>query len=394
MKKLFPLFACILVVLVSVFLYESCSNKSNNPISGDDGNQFIVDPNPPKESKWYQAGNTGFSTGIANRPNLVINSSGTPYVSYRNNAIGEKTSVMTLNGETWEHVGATTFSDGNVGYPSLAINNSGTLYIAFSDKAHGSNASVMTYGNGAWSYVGNSGFSPDEISHTAMDIANNGDIYIAFQDTSQGNKATIMKYDGSSWQTVGNPGFSANVVYSICLALDDNDIPYIMFRDTSQGNKATVMKYDGGSWNYVGNPGFSANPVSITYNSLVIDALGTPYVAYQDENKATVMKFNAGSWSYVGDGTGFSAGEIKFPSLALDNNDKLYIAYSDLANGEKATVMKFNGTASVWETVGSIGFSADKATRMSLEINGNNTPYLAFIDHNTQVTVMKYDNLY
>lgn len=345
MKKLFPLFACILVVLVSVFLYESCSNKSNNPISGDDGNQFIVDPNPPKESKWYQAGNTGFSTGIANRPNLVINSSGTPYVSYRNNAIGEKTSVMTLNGETWEHVGATTFSDGNVGYPSLAINNSGTLYIAFSDKAHGSNASVMTYGNGAWSYVGNSGFSPDEISHTAMDIANNGDIYIAFQDTSQ-------------------------------------------------GNKATVMKYDGGSWNYVGNPGFSANPVSITYNSLVIDALGTPYVAYQDENKATVMKFNAGSWSYVGDGTGFSAGEIKFPSLALDNNDKLYIAYSDLANGEKATVMKFNGTASVWETVGSIGFSADKATRMSLEINGNNTPYLAFIDHNTQVTVMKYDNLY
>ena len=71
------------------------------------------------------------------------------------------------------------------------------------------------------------------------------------------------------------------------------------------------MKYNGSSWIMVGSPGFSAGEVFFT--TIAINTSGTPYVAYQDvgnSNKATVMKFNGSSWVNVGS-PGFSAGNAQ-----------------------------------------------------------------------------------
>ena len=100
----------------------------------------------------------------------------------------------------------------------------------------------------------------------------------------------------------------------------------------------------------VGDIGFS--DVETKYTSLYVND-GTPYLAFQDGrngNKATVMTFDGTLWKSVGD-AGFSMGSVKDTSLYVDNGI-LYVAYQDCANGDKSTVMTFNGTS--WESVGNI----------------------------------------
>jgi hypothetical protein len=141
-------------------------------------------------------------------------------------------------------------------------------------------------------------------------------------------------------------------------------------------------------WEVIGVAGFS--PGSIAYAALALDN-GTPYIAYTDianANKASLMKFNGITWVNVGT-PGFSAGLADSPSLVL-NNGTPYVAYIDGANGNKATVMKFDGTA--WVTVGTPGFSAGVIASPSLAVD-NGIPYLAYQDLNNgfKATVMKFD---
>ena len=130
-------------------------------------------------------------------------------------------------------------------------------------------------------------------------------------------------------------------------------------------------------WNYIGSPRFSGRIDNI---SLALDSSNTPYVAFRDVNnayKATVMKYNGttSSWEIVG-AAGFSAGNAYGISLALDSSNTPYVAYSDTANSYKATVMKYNGSS--WEAVGAAGFSAGEADYPSLALDSGGTPYVAF----------------
>src|SRR5437867_343896 len=57
------------------------------------------------------------------------------------------------------------------------------------------------------------------------------------------------------------------------------------------------------SWNLTGIAGFSSGTAN--YTSIARDASGIPYVVYQDVangSKATVMKFDGATWSSIGTG--------------------------------------------------------------------------------------------
>jgi hypothetical protein len=143
-----------------------------------------------------------------------------------------------------------------------------------------------------------------------------------------------------------------------------------------------------GAWEIVGAAGFS--PGSIAYAALALDN-GTPYVAFTDianANKASLMKFDGTDWVNIGV-PGFSSGAANYPSLVLDNGTP-YVAYIDVANGNKATVMKFDGTD--WVTVGTPGFSAGVIVSPSLAVH-NGTPYVAYRDlsNGSKLTVMKFN---
>jgi len=144
------------------------------------------------------------------------------------------------------------------------------------------------------------------------------------------------------------------------------------------------------TWETTGTAGFSA---TASYQSMAIDVSDTPYVAYQDiENsgKTTVMKFNGTAWGLVGT-AGFSAGASDFQSMAVDASGTPFVAFRDFGNSSKTTVMKFDGTA--WVLVGTAGFSAGEATSQSLVIDASGTPYVAYRDvaNSDKTTVMKFD---
>lgn len=154
--------------------------------------------------------------------------------------------------------------------------------------------------------------------------------------------------------------------------------------------KADAIK----NWNYVGGSGLTAGEAQ--FSSVAIGTDRSVYVAYRDasrSNKVTVIKYNGANWEVVGQ-PGISSNAAQYITIKLASDNTPYVAYRDTGAREKATVMKFNGTS--WEVVGKAGFSADMIYNISLALGPTNTPYVAYIDGNSnysnKATVMKFNN--
>lgn len=292
----------------------------------------------------------------------------------------------------WSTVGNAGFSSSNTDYNSIVVDSKGTSYVAFQDNANGNRATVMKYDGSNWVTVGNTGFSAGVASWVTLTISASDTLFIAFSDFGYaGGKARVMKYDGIKWKDVGNPGFSVGRVSNVSIALDGSSAPVVIYRDGNLASKATVKKYMNNSWTTLGSTTIS---LGYAYNtSIAIDSNDTPYVAFRDGNvnKVLVKKFNGTNWVTVGATPSVSSGFAAYTSLAIDANGVLYIAYQDGDNSAKATVKKFDGTN--WVVVGSAGFSKNLVFDVSLDINSNGIPYVAYKDAGSgyKVTVMKYD---
>ena len=352
---------------------------------------------------WQNVGPVGISQWRAGYISLAIDGSNIPFVAYTDDANGDKATLQEFNpaNNAWEAVGSAGFSVGPAYYISLALDGGGIPYVAFHDYSRSRKATVMKYnaGTDSWDLVGTRGFSAGEARYVSLALDTNAIPYVAYQDDPNGDEATVMKYNAGtdSWDVVGAAGFSAGRAEYLSIALDGSDTPYVAYRDFDSANNATVMMYNTGTgnWDVVGAAGFASG--SVNYTSLALDGSDTPYVAYQDGGnlgRATVMKYNSGTntWEPLG-AAGFSAGSISYTSLEFDNGDNPYVAYRDGGNANKATLMKYNSAASAWENVGSAGFSTGIASYVSLGLDGNNMPYVAYRDggNSDKATLMKYD---
>ncbi|OZI08996.1 hypothetical protein BWI93_06230 [Siphonobacter sp. BAB-5385] len=126
----------------------------------------------------------------------------------------------------------------------------------------------------------------------------------------------------------------------------------------------------------VGPPGFSAGDARFT--SLKIAPDGTPFLAYQDVAngyRATVQRFDGTAWQVVGT-PGFSTAEASYTSLAIAPDGTPYIAYRDQSTINRITVQRFNG--STWEPVGQAGFSVQAVEYTSLAFAPDGTPYVIY----------------
>ena len=281
-------------------------------------------------STWETVGVTGFSTGNADLTSIAIDYNGIPFVVYGDGANNNKATVMKFTGNNWETVGSAGFSAGSVingGFISLAINSSGTPYVAYRDDGNGFKATVKKYNGSNWETVGSVGFSAGAVYFTSIAINSSGTPYVAYTDIANGERTTVKKFNGSSWETVGSVGFSVGLSYYTSIALDASGTPYVVYDDYIS-RKATVKKYNGTSWETVGS--MSSSIAEIKYTSIAINASGSPYIVYQDsgnEFKATVMKYNGSSWETVGS-VGFSAGKADYTSIAINPDGTPYVAFS------------------------------------------------------------------
>ena len=105
-------------------------------------------------------------------------------------------------------------------------------------------------------------------------------------------------------------------------------------------------------------------------------------------NAPKVFGFNGNTWNEVA-GSSNASGFVFVKCLAVYNGE-LYLAYSDMNAGYKATVKKYNGTN--WELVGTAGFTSTAIQSMQIEVE-NGIPYIAFSSNQGTIgtSVMKFD---
>ncbi|MBD2846380.1 fibronectin type III domain-containing protein, partial [Paenibacillus sp. IB182496] len=121
----------------------------------------------------------------------------------------------------------------------------------------------------------------------------------------------------------------------------------------------------------------------ISVNASAYTYEGAVYVAYRNEQAQIAVKtFNAasGEWEAVGQNGGhISVYNGYNPRMYVDQGEP-YVIFSDQQSGNRVLVKRYNETTDQWETVGSAGFSDDRAANMSLVASGSDTLYAAYME--------------
>ncbi len=321
---------------------------------------------------WQVVGAAQFSSSTIATTPIVFSSSGTPYVAYKDASNGNKATVMKYDGSSWITVGNADFSPDQAGDVSLAINASGTPYVAFTDAASSSRATVMKYDGSSWVTVGSADFSSSTAAFTKIAFSPSDVPYVAYSDVSSSNAITITKFNGSSWVPVGSPYISARGAVPV-FAFSSTGTPFVAFSDIGTG-QPTIITFDGAGWNLVGVPIAAMNLAASL--SMAISPSDTLYVSAADisDYHPKMFTFNGTSWVQVGSTINVvSSGDT---SLAFSPSGVIYMAFEQ--NGNKATVMKYNG--SDWVAVGDQEFSAAAINPISLAFSPDGTPYVAYSD--------------
>ncbi|MCX6243864.1 MAG: T9SS type A sorting domain-containing protein [Bacteroidetes bacterium] len=374
-------FICILLVMASAAGYPQTDPYKYSPM----------------DCSWQNVGNRGFSAGSIIYTSIAVNPlSEQPYVAYVDRPSGTvftgPATVMRFDGNDWVNVGAAGFTTFDVGFTSLTFTPAGEPCVAFGATCSTPNkATVLKFDGANWAPIGTGGFSQGEASYTSLAFSPAGEPWVAFLDMANSNKVTVMKFDGTNWLTVGTPGFSAGEAWWENIGFSPSGEPYVSYWNNSFGHRATVMKFNGTAWECVGgsfctagraeNPSLAVSPVD-----------GQPYLAYTDTihaYKATVIRFDGTNWVNVGT-AGFSTGYASAIRLAFSPAGQLYIFYWDnyLTN---SVVKKFDGTG--WVDVGASGFTGGFVSFTGLAFSPSGTPYVTFQDYinSDKASVMKYD---
>jgi len=292
---------------------------------------------------WRVIGNRGFSDGQADFLSLIIDSQDTPYVAYQDLPNGGGVNVKKwLNGR-WQVVGSENLANGQVGFTSFARDPQDILYLAYQDIRNGGKATVRKFTGDNWKVVGINPLSKGLANFISLALDKQGIPYVAYTDWDT-QKVTVRKLAGMSWERVGDEELSEGLADFTKLAFDNLGRLYVAYRDFQEHKQITIKTFQDNRWQVVGNRGLSS--CQALPFSLVLDAEGTPYVAYQCTERSWgyhvyVKRFYNHNWDFT-----FTSSEpAKYPSLAFDNPTKtLYVAFNEGAEADssRAIVMKYS----------------------------------------------------
>jgi len=251
-----------------------------------------------------------------------------------------------------------------------------------------SDDSGVVEGNPTWQLVGNARFTADQASRLSLFVYE-GTPYVAFVDKDCNDKISIMTYKDSSWDYVGEQGItSANCEHPSLFVYEGT--PYLAYEDDHTLD-VSVKKWDKqtSTWNYIGTPKFSPNGAS---EPQLYVSSGIPYVVFRDKGSAysghgTMMRWNETGtvWEPVGT-RGFTSDAPVYAKFCRDNNI-FYFGYAN-QNGSKLNVMKYSGS---WESVGNSNFSPGMDSKSNFDIE-NGVACMSFNDSTKsgKITVMRY----
>jgi len=452
-------------------------------------------------SEWENVGEPYFSDGEVNEIKIALDSNDTPYIMFKDVENSQKITVMKYDGVKWVVVGEKAFSEGTVHDPYIVITSDDTPYVSFSDGKQEDQVTVMKYDGEEWVYVGDRAFSESSyhVSYLELVLDSKDTPYVVYKDyvySSATYKTTVMKLNQSRLE--GTPKDEDIGVHDINLTLSDGTVTQTQnfqitvvstnIDPTAANSSVTVNEdesYSFGSSDF----SFSDEDVGDTLNALYITSLADKgelqyngvdvtigdritefanltYTALENEYGSNYTSFgfkvNDGetnssasytmtinvdalndaptipttvvlsadedsvynyilegsdidgdniSWS-VSDGTtlpswlsltpqnywedvgdaGNSGVATSYITMAIDANNTPYIAYAKSADSYTLEVMKYTEDNASWNLVGTSGFSGASAYHVDLAMSSTNAPYVVYSEskNSAKATLMRY----
>jgi hypothetical protein len=344
-----------------------------------------------------------------------------------------------LPSHAWFDVGPGSASGGGISQntgdstdAAAAVAPDGQLYVAWSDDSSGDREIYVKRWNGnAWAGLGGSdsggGISNNSGAsrYPTVAIGADGRPLVAWHDDSGGDEEIyIRRWSGSAWVEIGSGsasggGVSNNSGRSVFpdLAVAPDGKVVIVWMDRSSGNDQIYLRrWDGNQWAELGGNSATSGGISASSGrsgrpALALDTAGRPYVAWADSSGSTqniyAKRYNGSSWVEIGSGSasgnGLSqtSGSSQYATLALDGNNRPYVAWYDGTSGSLEIYAKyFDGVN--WVPAGSgaasglgISQTGQESREPNLAIAGDNTPYIVWEEltpNSTEVFVRRKDN--
>lgn len=223
--------------------------------------------------------------------------------------------------------------------PSLAIDKDDTVHLAYYDGTPGNNELFyrMKPRNGAWSAVVNVSKNNGESFAPKLLVSPQGNLYLAWHDDEFSRSYQVLfssKAPGADWTYPVNVSATEQDSFLPSMVRDSEGTLHIVWTDITPGNWEIFYSssVDGGvNWsapiNISNNEGRSSNP------SLSIDAEDTLYVAWEDDITGDLdirlsYKPKGGSWSEP-ENVSLDPGNSQNPNLLSDAQGNLYLAWND-----------------------------------------------------------------
>jgi hypothetical protein len=341
-----------------------------------------------------------FSSGLADGPQLVVDASGRPYIAYADASQGYRALVMRLNAAQggWDSVGHGPISEGSAGQLDMVALKSGEIVAAFNDYTDVPKLKVLCLPpNGeTWEALSPTSLPIAWTSQLDLAVGPDGQPYLAYKEEDSEWKASVSRFDPNlqEWVQVGQAAFSDGPVNFLSLDVSPRGVAYVAFYDENLNGRATVMRCtpETHTWEKVGPAGFTEIKTGETTIRIAADE--TPYLAFIDgaieDKPARVMRFREGVWqTFISDRA--SPGAAHQIDLSIDSQNQALLAFSDAQNAAGITVMRANEIKGQWDVLGAAGTSAGKAVSISLALDGQSHPWVAFAEGRAnKLSVMRW----
>jgi hypothetical protein len=195
-----------------------------------------------------------------------------------------------------------------------------------------------------------------------------------------GGPATLLKYayfDGKTWyiQTLDRGRVRTGKMNS--LALDGRGNPHIAYSYLFARGDLLYARWDGSRWRYGAADLQETENTILSYgNSIALDSLGHPHIAYLDSTKLAVKcaSWNGNRWIPEIVDQLSNVDVFDHVSLQIDKKDRPHIAYYDAGALKYAVGGPTGWHKEIVNHEGNVGF------RPSLYLDGQDEPYISYYD--------------
>jgi hypothetical protein len=297
-------------------------------------------------------------------PSLVLDSNGTPHVSYN----GGDLRYASWNGKDWN----IQIVDSGNWFSSLALDSVGNPHISYCSAVSSNQGLNYASWNGSAWHIQN--VDPKGVisrSSLVLDSASNPHIsYLADTGLKYAN------WTGLTWniQTIDQNGKSS------CLALDSNGNPHVSYYDSN----LKYASWNGSTWSI---QTVDSNGITGSCNSLVMDSSDNPHISYDYYDRNPFTSHNSTIYlKYVSwNGSGWNlqtADTFNAPfwgiSLVLDSSENPHIGYGDYEGTEhfQNILIKYaEWNGSTWNTQ---TIDSERGGGVSLALDSNQNPVMCY----------------